>query len=150
MVNQNFNQNYNHREFSKINNQFTGIINLTEPIIVAGKYFGIRLLSTYEFMKCIKMRDNLVEEIINEGFDKQFCKKIWEYACFVSMCLYNSKNNHVFENGMEALKHLTPEELSYIYEEYLKLLNKVTRKDNITHNIVEKAKKYYYQKEKCL
>ena len=147
-MNKDFNQNYNSK-ISKINSQFIGRAHLTEPIIFAGKYFGIKLLSTYEFMQCIKMKNTLTKEFLNQGFDKDICKKICEYACLVSMCLYNMQNQRVFLTGMETLKNLTPEELSYIYEEYIKLLNKIAKKDNITHGIVEKAKKYYCKKEKC-
>lgn len=149
MMNHNFTKT-NHSKTLGINNHSIGIAHLTEPIIVAGKYFGIKLLSTYEFMKCMKMETTLAKEIMDQGFDKHTCKKICEYACFVSMCLYDSQNHRVFTSGMDALKNLTPEELSYIYHEYTKLLHKVLKKDNVTRKIVENAKKYYYQKEKIL
>ena len=142
---------YNNKNINRANAQKRiGRAHLTEPIIISGKYFGIKLLSVYEFMQCLKMKNSLIKEIITIGFSKYICEKICEYAGLVSLCLYDSSNNRVFETGMEALKNLTPEELKFIYEEYVKLTDKVTEKDNITHAILEKAKKHYYKKENIL
>lgn len=139
------------KKFSKSKNKkAVGRAHLTEPIIISGKYFGIKLLSVYEFMQCLRMKNILAKKIIRKGFEKHMCKKICEYACLVSLCLYDSQNTRVFENGLEVLENITPEELKFIYEEYTKLLDKVTEKDNITHAILEKAKKYYYKKENIL
>lgn len=142
---------YNNKNINRANAQKRiGRAHLTEPIIISGKYFGIKLLSVYEFMQCLKMKNSLIKEIITIGFNKYICEKICEYAGLVSLCLYDSRNNRVFATGMEALKNLTPEELKFIYEEYVKLTDKVTEKDNITHAILEKAKKHYYKKENIL
>ncbi len=146
----NFKKNYSKKNSeTKIKNNI-GRAQCTEPIILSGKYFGIKLLSVYEFMQCLKMKNTLTKEMISNGFDEYISRKVCEYACLVSMCLYNSQNSRVFASGKDALKHLTPEELKFIYEEYNRLLRKVIKKDNITHSILEKAKKYYYKKEEFL
>lgn len=147
MTHSNFTKNYNGNNSKTEVKKGIGRAHLTEPIIISGKYFGIKLLSVYEFMQCLKIKNMLTKEMINNGFDEHVAKKVCEYACLVSMCLYNSQNNRVFASGTDVLKNLTPEELKFIYEEYNRLLRKVIKKDNITHSILEKAKNYYYKKE---
>ena len=146
----NFKNDYIKKHYKTKNKVPIGRTYFTEPLIISGKYFGIKLLSVYEFMNCLKMKKVLKNELVSQGFDKYICEKICEYACLISMCLYDSKNNRVFSSGMEVLKNMTPEELNFIYEEYVKLLGKVMKKDSITQAILEKAKKYYYEKENIL
>lgn len=146
----NFRKNHNKKNLKSKNKMLIGRKRFTEPLIISGKYFGIKLLSVYEFMNCLKMKKTLENEMVNQGFDKHICEKICEYACLISMCLYDSQNNRVFENGLDVLKNITPEELKFIYEEYVKLLNKIMEKDNITRTIIEKAKRYYCEKENIL
>ena len=47
-----------------------------EPIIVSGKYFGIKLLSAYDFMLCTKIYAKTYQKLISENFsiasDKDF------------------------------------------------------------------------------
>ncbi len=144
MDSQNFKKNYCKKILKPNGQKSIGRAHLTEPIIISGKYFGIKLLSTYEFMQCLKMKTALLNELLDKDFDKNICSKICECACLVSMCLYTSKNNRIFKTALEALQNLTPEELKFVYKEYSKLLNKVITKDKTTQSIVEKAKKYYH------
>lgn len=123
-----------------------GRTELIEPVIVSGKCFGIKLLSVYDFMLCTKMLKELVENFALQGFDKKLCLNICERACVISMCLYDSKSQKIFKNGYSVLKSLTPDELHFLYREYVKLQNKILRRDKITYNILESVKKYRYKK----
>ncbi len=137
----------------KHNKEYVGRAHLKEPIIIAGKYFGIKILSAYEFIQCSKMIKELTEKITSEGLEKSISENICEQACLVSMCLYNFQNQKVFENGLEVLKNLTPKELYFLYREYEKLLNKIIQKDKITYKILESVKNKHYknliQKNHC-
>ena len=123
-----------------------GRTNLLEPIIVSGKYFNIKLLSAYDFMLCTKMLDEFTQILISQNFEKNLSNNICQYACLVSMCLYNSKKQKVFDSPMDALKNLTPSEIFLIYSEYQKLLKKIYNKDKISYNILEKVKKDHNNK----
>lgn len=124
---------------------FPGMVGLIEPIMVAGKGFGIKLLSVYDFLRCELMCRKLSEKLSNQGFDRQICEKICERACVISMCLYNSKNERIFVDGFSVLTGLTPEEMQNIYGEYAKLNKKVLRFDRITSGIVKSVKKGEYE-----
>ncbi len=119
-------------------------LSLTEPIIVSGKYFGIKLLSAYDFMLCTKMSDNLAKYMTKEGFDKSLSSKIGERACIVAMCLYDEKNQKIFTDGLEVLKNLTPENIEFIYNEYDRLLKKIVKRDKTINCILENIKKKRY------
>ncbi|MBR0423181.1 MAG: hypothetical protein IJJ04_00850 [Clostridia bacterium] len=123
-----------------------GRANLLEPIIVSGKYFNIKLLSAYDFMLCTKMLDELTKMFINQNFEKKLSNNICQYACLVSLCLYNSKKQKVFNSPIDALKNLTPSEIFLIYSEYKKLLKKIYNKDKISYSILEKVKKHHNNK----
>ncbi len=118
---------------------------LTEPIIVSGKYFGIKLLSAYDFMLCSKMLDRLTAYLLFEGFDKTLSYRIAEKACVVAMCLYDSENCKIFRNGLEVLKNLTPDEIKLIYTEYVKLIKKIIKRDKVARDIFERIKKNKFQ-----
>ncbi len=117
-----------------------GRANLLEPIIVSGKYFNIKLLSAYDFMLCTKILKEFTEMLINQNFEKNLLNNICEYACLVSMCLYNSKSQKVFDSPIDVLKNLTPNEIFLIYSEYQKLVKKIYNKDKISYSILEKVK----------
>ncbi len=117
-----------------------GRANLLEPIIVSGKCFNIKFLSAYDFMLCTKMLTEFTETLINQNFEKNLLNNICEYACLVSMCLYNSKNQKVFDSPIDVLKNLTPSEIFLIYSEYQKLVKKIYNKDKISYSILEKVK----------
>ncbi len=125
----------------KQSNQLVGITKFTEPIIVSGKYFGIKPLSAYDFMLCTKMIEKLMENLISQGFEEKISKNISEKACVVAMCLHGSDSKKVFNDGLEALKGLAPYELKNIYDEYVKLTKKFLKRDETLSNILLKVKK---------
>lgn len=125
-------------------------LSLTEPIIVSGKYFGIKLLSAYDFMLCSKMVDKLTAYLLFEGFDKTLSYGISEKACVVAMCLYDSENSKIFKNGLEVLKNLTPDEIKFVYTEYVKLIKKIIKRDKIARGILENIKKQTSKRHKNL
>ncbi len=127
-------------------NKAPGRVNLIEPVIVSGKCFGIKLLSVYDFMICTKMLRELTEELTPQGFEKKLCLNICERACIIAMCLYDSKRQKIFKDGFSVLKSLTPDELHFLYREYVKLQKKILKRDKITYNILESVKKYKYKK----
>ncbi len=124
-------------------NKSIGKVGLIEPIMVCGKSFGIKLLSSYDFLRCEVMYKNLVGKLTSQGFNKELCKQISEYACVVSMCFYNSNKERVFMDGFSALSGLTPTELKKIYNEYLFLHNKVIKFDEMTSGILKNIKDKY-------
>lgn len=126
-------------------NNMTKKISLSEPIIVSGNYYGIKLLSAYDFMLCTKMFDKLMNYMTCQGFEKSISSKIGQQACIISMCLYDEKNQKVFKDGLEAMKNLTPEEIKFIHDEYIKLFKKTNKRNKITQYILEKVKKIEYQ-----
>ncbi len=129
-----------------IKNKAVGRAALTEPVIVSGKCFGIKLLSIYDFMLCTKMLQELTEELMSQAFDKKLCLNICEKACLVAMCLYDSKGQKIFKDGFSVLKSLTPDELYFLYQEYIKLQKKILKRDKITYSILENVKKHGYKK----
>lgn len=118
----------------------------TEPIIVSGNYVGIRLLSVYDFVICIKMYNELMKNRIFNGIDGKIYSSICEQACIASLCTYDSNGKKIFSEAMHALKNLTPYELSLIYTEYGKLQDKIAHRDKISKKILEKAKNYHSRK----
>ena len=116
---------------------------LTEPIIVSGKYIGIRLLSIYDFMMCIKMYNELMKNKIFSGLDGEIYAKICEQACIVSLCTYDSSGERVFSGAIGTLKSLTPYELQRIYFEYNKLQDNIIKQDKLSYKIVDSVKNYH-------
>ena len=55
----NFRKNHNKKNLKSKNKMLIGRKRFTEPLIISGKYFGIKLLSVYEFMNCLKMKKTL-------------------------------------------------------------------------------------------
>lgn len=121
-------------------NKSFGRINFTEPVIISGRCFGLKPMSVYDFMICNKMLDKLYDDLTSQGLTESFFYNICEQACVISMCLRDIKNNKVFENGLEVLKGLTPNELKFLYGEYSKLLNKISDRDSDTDKILNHAK----------
>lgn len=117
-----------------------GRTKFTELLIVSGKCFGIKLLSTYDFMICAKMMASLKSGLIAEGFDPKICPRISEEACIAAMCFRTVKGEKIFKNGSEALKALTPHELRLIYKEYTTLQSKTFRRDRIIGRIFNQVK----------
>lgn len=126
-----------------VENKNVGKVGLIEPVMISGRSFGIKLLSSYDFLRCEVMYKNLVTKLISQGFDKELCQRISEYACIVSMCFYNSDQERIFMDGFSALRGLTPEELKKIYDEYLFLYNKTVKFDKITSGILKNIKSKY-------
>ena len=124
-------------------NKSIGKVGLIEPIMVCGKSFGIKLLSSYDFLRCEVMYKNLVDKLTSQGFNKELCKQISEHACVVSMCFYSANKERVFMDGFSALSGLTPTELKKVYNEYLFLHNKVVKFDEMTSGILKNIKDNY-------
>ena len=120
--------------------EFFGRVGLVEPVIASGKSLGIKLLSVYDFLRCEVMYRNLVNKLTEQNMDENLCKSVCEQACLVSMCLYDSKNERVFNDGLSALFGLTPEELQRIYGEYVKLNKKIIKFDKIAYDVLENVK----------
>lgn len=118
-------------------------VKLTEPIIVSGNYIGIRPLSVYDFIVCIKMYDRLIKDNIFSGLDAEVYSKICEQACIVSLCTYNSSGERIFAEALSALQTLTPYELQRIYSEYNKLQDNIIKQDKISCKIVDSVKNYH-------
>ena len=116
---------------------------LTEPIIVSGKYIGIRLLSVYDFIMCIKMYNELMKNNVFSGLDGEIYSTICEQACVVSLCTYNSNGERVFSEAISTLRTLTPYELQRIYFEYNKLQDNIIKQDKLSYKIVDSVKNYH-------
>ena len=121
--------------------EFKGRVGLIEPVIASGKSLGIKLLSVYDFLRCEVIYRNLVNKLTEQGMDKKLCQNVCEKACLVSMCLYNSKGERIFSDGLSAIRGLTPEELQRIYDEYRKLNKKIVNFDKISYTILDKVRK---------
>ena len=118
-----------------------------EPIIVSGKYFGIKLLSAYDFMLCTKIYAEIYQKLISENFDKKLSENISQYACIVSQCLCDFHGEKIFNNPMSAIKQLTPYELRVICKEYQKLQNNKNQLDKSSNKIINKIKNNYAAKK---
>lgn len=116
---------------------------MTEPIIVSGQYAGIRLLSIYDFIVCIKMYDQLIKNNIFSGLDAEVYSTICEQACITALCTYNSSGERIFPDALSTLKALTPYELQRIYCEYNKLQDNIIKQDKMSYRIVESVKEYH-------
>ena len=116
---------------------------LTEPIIVSGQYVGIRLLSIYDFIMCIKMYNQLMKNSIFSGLDGEIYSTICEQACIASLCTYNSNGERIFSEAISTLKALTPYELQRIYFEYNRLQDNIIKQDKISCKIVDSVKTYH-------
>lgn len=116
---------------------------MTEPIIVSGQYVGIRLLSIYDFIICIKMYDRLIKNNIFSGLDAEVYSTICEQACIACLCTYNSSGERIFSEALTTLKTLTPYELQRIYLEYNKLQDNIIEQDKISCRIVDSVKNYH-------
>lgn len=114
---------------------------LFEPIIVSGQYIGIRLLSVYDFILCIKMYNRLMKHNVFNGLEGDIYATICEQACIASLCTYNSDGKRVFSEPLNALQTLTPYELQRIYGEYNKLQETVVHKDKLSCKILDDVKK---------
>lgn len=124
-----------------ITSEFQGRVGLIEPVIASGKSLGIKLLSVYDFLRCEVIYRNLVGKLTDQGMDRKLCENVCEKACLVAMCLYNSKGERIFSDGLSALRGLTPEELHRIYDEYKKLNKKIINFDKISYEILDKVRK---------
>ena len=116
---------------------------LTEPIIVSGKYVGIRMLTVYDFIICIKMYDQLIKNTVFSGLDEEIYATICEQACIASLCAYNASGERFFSEALTALKTLTPYELQRIYLEYNRLQDSIIKQDKISCKIVDSVKTYH-------
>lgn len=116
-----------------------------EPIVMSGRCFGIKLLSVYEFLKCDLACRNLVDKLINRGFDTKLCKEICEQACIVSLCLYTKGNERVFIDGLSVIMTLTPEELKNIYSHYEYLTKKTAKFNKSSLEKIDYIKKNYIE-----
>lgn len=119
---------------------------LVEPILVSGKYIGIKSLTVYDFIVCAKIYNELVKADVFVGFAEKFYYAICEQACVVSLCSYDSEGKKLFSGAMQVLENLTPRELQTIYNEYVKLQKKIDRRDKISREILEKSR-YIFRKE---
>lgn len=133
--------------FNKIQKQNIEKSNSIEPIIVSGKYFGIKLLSAYDFMLCTKMHTETSKKLISENFDKKLSENISQYACIVSQCLYNFHGEKIFNTPMSAIKQLTPYELYSICKEYQRLQKNIIKLDKSSNKIINKVKNSYTAKK---
>ena len=133
--------------FNKIQKQNIEKSNSIEPIIVSGKYFGIKLLSAYDFMLCTKMHTETSKKLISENFDKKLSEDISQYACIVSQCLCNFHGEKIFETPISAMKQLTPYELRVICKEYQKLQKNIVQLDKSSNKIINKVKNNYTAKK---
>lgn len=129
----------------KIKSEFHFKTHSKEPIILSGKIFGIKLLSTYDFILMMKNYNNLLRKMLRKNISIKLCKNIAEKACLVSMCLYTYKDKRVFNTALDVLKNLTSSELSFIYREYLRIEKQTRDYENKTQNIFENVKKHSYQ-----
>ena len=116
---------------------------LTEPIIVSGNYIGIKPLSVYDFIICIKMYNELMKNNIFSGLDGEIYSTICEQACIVSLCTYTSSGERIFPEALSTLETLTPYELQRIYSEYNKLQDNIIKQDKISCKIVDSVKNYH-------
>lgn len=131
-----------HKDFNKIcfNSKFS------EPIIVSGKVFSLRILSSYDFIIFMKRYHRLLKYLFNQKNNFHLCKNIIEKASLVSMCLYiPSTNSRLFPSAEATLKALNPFELKYIYNQYVKLSAKALHYNKKMINIFERVKKHGYQ-----
>lgn len=115
----------------------------TEPILSSGKYVGIKSLTVYDFIICTKMYNELVKSDVFVGLSPKFYYAICEQACVVSLCSYDSTGQKMFSGAMQVLENLTPRELQTIYNEYIKLQEKMDRRDKISREILEKSKRIF-------
>ena len=118
-----------------------------EPIIVSGKYFGIKLLSAYDFILCTKIYAKTYQKLISENFDKNLSENISQYACIVSQCLCDFHGEKIFETPISAMKQLTPYELRAICKEYQKLQKNIVQLDKSSNKIINKIKNNYAAKK---
>ena len=116
---------------------------LIEPIIVSGQYVGIKLLSVYDFILCIKMYNRLMKDNVFSGLEGDVYSTICEQACIASLCTYNSDGQRLFSEPLSTLQTLTPYELQKIYCEYNKLQDAVVNRDKISCKILGDVKKYH-------
>ena len=114
-----------------------------EPVVISGKSFGIKLLSVYEFLKCEISCKNLIDSLVNKGFNSKICSEVAERACIIACSTYNKDNTRVFCDGLDVLVKLTPQELDDIYQEYTKLTRKVIKFNKYASN------KINFIKSKC-
>ncbi len=119
---------------------------LVEPILVSGKYIGIKSLTVYDFIVCAKIYNELVKADVFVGLAEKFYYAICEQACVVSLCSYDSEGEKLFSGAMQVLENLTPRELQTIYNEYIKLQNKIDHRDKISRKILE-GSRYIFRKE---
>ena len=112
-----------------------------EPIVVSGQYIGIKLLSVYDFILCIKMYNRLMKHNLFSGLEGDIYATICEQACIASLCTYDSEGKRMFSEPMATLQTLTPYELQKIYCEYNKLQDNIVSKDEISCKIIDDVKK---------
>lgn len=127
----------------KITNSVYFKTNFMEPIIVSGKTFGIKLLSAYDFIVFVKRCNSLTKFLKLKKLNSETCKNISREASLISLCLYKSEKQKLFPNAITVLKILTPSEIRYIYNEYVKLYSQTNFNDNQIRLIIEKVKNNY-------
>jgi len=131
-----------HKNFDKIcfNSKFS------EPIMISGKVFSLRLLSSYDFIIFIRRYHRLLKYLFLQKNNFHLCKNIIEKASLVSMCLYiPSTDSRLFPSAQATLKALSPFELKYIYNQYVKLSARTLNYNKKMINIFEYVKKHGYQ-----
>ena len=122
-------------------------VHFSEPIVISQKRFSLKLLSTHDFIVFVQRYGKLLKYLSSISGACGIYKSIAEKACLVSMCLYKNSNVKVFSSPMEVLKNLTPIELKYIYNRYIKLSSQALKHHIKTVQIFENVKKHRYQKD---
>ena len=112
-----------------------------EPIIISGKILGIKLLSTYETILYERKYRRILKYIKYKNYNYSIYKKYLKQACLVSICLYTFKNKPVFSSVLNVLKSLTPYELDFIYNQYIKIRSESHRYDQKNYLTFESVKK---------
>ncbi len=115
---------------------------IKEPIIIAGKILGIRLLSAYETILCQRKYLKILNCLEKNKDICVCCKKLLKKACLISMFLCDSSNNQVFPDAVEVLKSLTTYEISCLYVQYLKVINNYNEYTKRNCIILENIKKH--------
>ena len=120
-------------------------VHLSEPIIISGKIFSLKLLSTYDYITFMKRYSKLRKYLVSMGCKCEFCRNMAQKASLISMCLYKNSSNKLFSDPIEVLKNFTPQELKYIYNRYTVLSNQAWKYHMRTFKAFESVKKHRYQ-----
>ncbi len=114
-----------------------------EPIFVGKKYYGIKLMSVYDSIICVKTYENLIKDEVFESLEENISKEICSQASVVCMCLYTSGGEKVFSEALDVIKKLSPYEMQTIYNEYKSMRDKIIHKNKVFREILHNTKKYY-------